>query len=170
MTRKITALTIAAMLAAPLLFSQSSTQLPPCSRFPIPCEQIKLREIELQVLINLEKQNAHALQLRNSTFFQDVYADDFSGFTWYGMPLDKIKLIQLIQNAEEKYQSVVETDIQVKMFVDSASVLSLRTEQGNVKGKPIARQFRVLRVYVYTSRGWRVVSQVETQLPATINR
>lgn len=165
MIRKIAALTAAAVLLAPPLLPQV-----PCSKVPIPCEQLKLREIELQVLINLEKQNARAIQLGNPTFFQDVYADDFSGYTWYGMPVDKYKLIRMVQTSEERFHTVLASDIQVKMFLDSASVLSLRTERATSGGKEIARQFRVLRVYIYTGRGWKIESQVETQLPSTISR
>jgi len=167
MTRKLPALLAMLLFSVPRAVPQN---LPPCARVPIPCEQLKLREIELQVLVNLEKQNAHAIQLGNPSFFQDIYADDFSGYTWYGMPLSKIKLIQLIQTSGEKFQNVVASDIQVKMFLDSASVLSLRTEHGASGGKEIARQFRVLRVYIYTGRGWKVVSQVETLLPSTMSR
>lgn len=167
MTRKIPAVIAMVLFFMPRAVPQN---LPPCARVPIPCEQLKLREIELQVLTNLEKQNAHAIQLRNPTFFQDVYADDFSGYTWYGLPLNKTKLVQSIQTSGEQFQSVVASDIQVKMFLDSASVLSLRTEHGASAGKEIARQFRVLRVYVYTTRGWRIVSQVETLLPSAMSR
>ena len=165
MTRKILSLMAAAAFFVPPVFSQA-----PCSEVPIPCRQLKLREIELQVLMNLEKQNAHAIQLRNPSFFQDIYADDFSGYTWYGMPLNKSKLVELIQTSSERFQAVVASDIQVKMFLDSASVSSLRTEHGSLGGKELARQFRVLRVYLYTGRGWKIVSQVETLLPSTMNR
>ena len=165
MIRKIAAVIVWAVLLAPPLLPQV-----PCSKVPIPCEQLKLRDTELQVLINLEKQNAHAIQLGNPTFFQDVYADDFSGYTWYGMPLNKFKLVQLVQTSNERLQTVVASDIQVKMFLDSASVSSLRTEHGSSRGKEIARQFRVLRVYIYTERGWKIESQIETLLPSTISR
>lgn len=159
-----------ALLAAAAFFVPSMPSQEPCSKVPIPCEQLKLRELELQVLLNLEKQSAHAIQLRNPSFFQDVYADDFSGYTWYGMPLDKSKAVELVQTSNEKFQSVVVSDVQVKMFLDSASVSSLRTEHGTLGGKELARQFRVLRVYLYTGRGWKIVSQVETLLPSTLSR
>lgn len=161
---------LAALVAILILFTPPSFPQIPCTNVPIPCERLKLREVELQVLINLEKQNAHAIQLNNPSFFQDVYADDFSGFTWYGLAVNKYKLIQLVQTSGEKYQVAIASDIDVKMFLDSASVMSLRTERGSRGDKEFSRQFRVLRVYVYSARGWKIVSQIETQLPATIAR
>jgi Domain of unknown function (DUF4440) len=165
MLRYLAALIVSASISAPLVFSQV-----PCSQIPMPCERYKLRDVQLQVLQNLERDNARAIQLNNPSFFQSVYADDFSGITWYGMPIDKTKLIQIVQTPDAKYQSVIESNIQVKMFVDSASVLSLRTERGIFRGKPLSRQFRVLRVYVYSERGWKIVSQLETQLPTGLTR
>jgi Domain of unknown function (DUF4440) len=166
MIKKLAALIGAIVFSAPSLISQTV----PCTQVPIPCERLKLREVELQVLQNLEKENARAIQLDNPSFFQNVYADEFAGITWYGMPINKRQLVQLIQTSDEKYQSVISSNIQVKMFLDSASVLSLRTEHGIFKGKRLDRQFRVLRVYIYTPGGWEVVSQLETQLPSSVAR
>lgn len=166
MFKKLLALLAALVLSCPALFSQGV----PCTDIPMPCTRVKLREVDLQVLVNLEKENARAIQLGNSTFFNDTYADEFTGMTSYGLPLTKYKLIQLIQTSGEQYKTVIASDIQVKMFLDSASVLSLRTEHSVVKGKSVSRQFRVLRVYIYSTRGWKVVSQLETQLPGSLPR
>jgi hypothetical protein len=166
MFKKLLVLFATFFLSSPALLCQG----PPCTNVPIPCARVKLREVDLQVLVNLEKENARAIQLGNSSFFNDAYADDFTGMTSYGLALTKYKLIQLIQTSNEKYKTVIASDIQVKMFLDSASVLSLRTEHSITNGKAVSRQFRVLRVYVYSSLGWKVVSQLETQLPGSIPR
>ncbi|HUI73369.1 MAG TPA: nuclear transport factor 2 family protein [Candidatus Acidoferrum sp.] len=128
------------------------------------------REMHLEELSNLEKENARAIQLNNPSFFQSAYADEFVGATWYGETINKNRLIQLIQNSHIAYSSVAEANIQIKMYLDSASVLSLRSERGTFMGKRLDRQFRVLRVYVYTPRGWKVISQLETQLPSSVTR
>jgi Domain of unknown function (DUF4440) len=166
MTRQFAALIISIILFAPPLLPQEL----PCSDVPIPCAKLKLREVEYQVLMNLEKDNAHAMQLNNPSFFQDIYSDDFSGVTWYGLPINKSQLIRLIETSGQNYRTVVESNIQVRIFQDTASVLSLRSEHGNIRGKEFFRQFRVLRVYLYADGGWKVVSQIETQLPSTISR
>ncbi|HLZ13582.1 MAG TPA: nuclear transport factor 2 family protein [Candidatus Acidoferrum sp.] len=123
------------------------------------------QEADRQAISNLEQGFAHAIQLGNSTIFNTVFSDDFSGVTWYGEVINKAQQIRLIQTSGNSYQFVHASDVQVKIFRDVASVLSLRTERGTAGGRSFSRQFRVLRVYINTPRGWRVISSQETQLP-----
>jgi hypothetical protein len=134
-------------------------------------EEIKPnQEADRQAISNLEQGFAHAIQLNNSTIFNTVFSDDFSGVTWYGEVISKAQQIRLIQTSNISYQFVHASDIQVKIFRDVASVFSLRTERGTSEGRQFSRQFRVLHVYINTPRGWRVISSQETQLPTQLNR
>ena len=128
------------------------------------------QEADRQAISNLEQGFAHAIQLNNSTIFNTVFSDDFSGVTWYGEVINKAQQIRLIQTSSNSYQFVHASDIQVKIFRDVASVFSLRTERGTSEGRQFNRQFRVLHVYINTPRGWRVISSQETQLPTQLNR
>ena len=128
------------------------------------------QEADRQAISNLEQGFAHAIQLNNSTIFNTVFSDDFSGVTWYGEVINKARQIRLIQTSNNSYQFVHASDIQVKIFRDVASVFSLRTERGTSEGHQFSRQFRVLHVYINTPRGWRVISSQETQLPTQLNR
>ena len=128
------------------------------------------QEADRQAISNLEQGFAHAIQLNNSTIFNTVFSDDFSGVTWYGEVINKAQQIRLIQTSSNSYQFVHASDIQVKIFRDVASVFSLRTERGASEGRQFSRQFRVLHVYINTPRGWRVISSQETQLPTQLNR
>ena len=134
-------------------------------------EEIKPnQEADRQAISNLEQGFARAIQLNNSTIFNTVFSDDFSGVTWYGEVINKAHQIRLIQTSNISYQFVHASDIQVKIFRDVASVFSLRTERGTSEGRQFNRQFRVLHVYINTPRGWRVISSQETQLPTQVNR
>lgn len=124
------------------------------------------QEADRQAIANLEDGFAHAIQLNNSTIFNTVFSDDFSGVTYYGEVINKAKQIQLIQTSSNTYSFVHCSDVQVKIYRDVASVLSLRTERGANQGRAFSRQFRTLRVYINTPRGWRVISQQETLLPS----
>ncbi|HSC44603.1 MAG TPA: nuclear transport factor 2 family protein [Candidatus Acidoferrum sp.] len=121
-------------------------------------------EMQRQELINLEKENARALQLHNTTFFKSVYSEDFTGVTRFGETLNKLGILREVQTMPQEFESVVSTDAQVRVYRETASVLSLRSEVGRLNGKKFYNQFRVLRLYINTSRGWRVVSQLETRL------
>src|SRR5262249_54284753 len=128
------------------------------------------QEADRQSISNLEQGFAHAMQLNNSTIFNTVYSDDFTGVTWYGEVINKAKQIRNIQTSTAAYDFVHSSDIQVKIFRDVASVSSLLTARGTADGKHFIRQFRILRVYMNTPRGWRVIASQETQLSTQVSR
>lgn len=123
-------------------------------------------DADRQTLINIEQGITHAIQINNSSVVNSVFSDDFSGVTWYGEVINKAAQIRNIQTSPNTYQFVRTSNIQVKIYRDTATVTSLRTERGSAQGRLFNRQFRVLRVYFNTPSGWRVVSQQETQLPS----
>jgi Domain of unknown function (DUF4440) len=121
-------------------------------------------EMQRQELINLEKENARAIKLHNTTFFKAAYSEDFHGISRYGGVLNKQGIIHELETMPLEFESVISSDDQVRMFRDTAYVLSMRSEIGQVSGKRFYNQFRILRVYVNTPRGWKIVSQLETRL------
>ena len=121
-------------------------------------------EMQRQELVNLEKENARALKLHNPTFFKAAYSEDFHGVSRYGEVVGKKEMIRDVQAIPLEFDSVISTDQQVRLFRDAAYVLSMRSEVGRANGKKFYNQFRVLRVYVNTTRGWKIVSQLETKL------
>jgi hypothetical protein len=127
-------------------------------------------EMQRQELVNLELENARAIKLHNPTFFKAAYSEDFHGVTRYGETVNKQGIIHELETMNLQFDSVVSSDAQVRMFRDAAYVLSLRSEVGRADGKRFYNQFRVLRVYVNTPRGWRIVSQLETKLATDANR
>lgn len=127
-------------------------------------------EMQRQELINLELENARAIKLHNTTFFKAAYSEDFHGVTRYGEMVNKQGIIHEVETMTPEFASVVSSDTQVRTFRDAAYVLSLRSEVGRDDGKKFYNQFRILRVYVNTPRGWRIVSQLETKLATDANR
>ena len=121
-------------------------------------------EMQRQELINLEKENARAIKLHNVTFFKAAYSEDFHGVSRYGETLTKLGMVHEVESLTLEFDSVVSTDQQVRLFRDAAFVLSMRSEVGHMNGKKFYDQFRVLRVYINTPRGWKIVSQLETKL------
>ncbi len=128
------------------------------------------QEADRQAITNLEQGFAHALQLNNSTVFNTVYSDEFSGTTYFGEVINKAQQIRYIQTSSVTWDFVHSSDIQVRIYRDVASVSSLLTERGSQQGKQFVRQLRILRLYINTPRGWRVVAAQETQLPGQGSR
>ena len=122
-------------------------------------------EIQREELVTLQKETVRAIQLRNSTFFNRVYSDDFMGTSPSGASMDKAALLSSVQNSAVQYSSFVATDIQVRVFQNTAVTMCLWSSRGTYQGAAFSRQSRVTTVYVYGQRGWQVVARQETQLP-----
>ncbi|HUJ30033.1 MAG TPA: nuclear transport factor 2 family protein [Candidatus Acidoferrum sp.] len=128
-------------------------------------EQAKENEVKQDELVNLEKQTARALQAKNVGLFQQIYGDDFVGILPSGRTVDKAGWIATIENSSIKYDSFGATDIQVRVFEDTAVVTCLWSSRGTENGHPFSRQLRVTHVYVYGQRGWQAIAGQETLLP-----
>src|ERR1051326_9632606 len=111
-----------------------------------------------------------SIKLHNPTFFKAAYSDDFHGISRYGEIVNKQGIVRELETMALEFDSVISSDAQIRMFRDAAYVLSLRSEVGHMNGKKFYNQFRILRVYVNTPRGWRIVSQLETKLVTDVNR
>lgn len=132
-------------------------------------ERMKLEaadaELQRQELENLQKETVRAMQLHNGSFFNRVYSDDFLGTSPSGSVIDRAAWVASVQNSSMKYTSFVATDIRVRIFQNTAVVTCLWSARGTLEGSNIARQYRVVNVYVRNDRGWKVVANQETQLP-----
>lgn len=155
--RKVLLYVAAGLLFAGVLRAQGPDEPPPNL------------EMQRQELVNLELENARAIKLHNPTFFKAAYSEDFHGVSRYGEVVNKTKMIHDVETSPMEFDSVVSSDAQVRMFRDAAYVLSLRSEVGHANDKKFYNQFRILRVYVNTPRGWRIVSQLETKLSTEAN-
>jgi ketosteroid isomerase-like protein len=144
--------------------------LVPCSRAqnlsPAELRELaKEKEVRQEELVNLEKETARALQWNSGALFRRVYGEDFVGVLPSGQIKDKAGWIAIIENSGTKYSSFVATDIQVRMFEDTAVVTCLWSSRGTRDGHAFSRQLRVTHVYVYGQRGWQAIASQETLLP-----
>ena len=122
-------------------------------------------EMQRQEIINLEHEAARAIQTNTGTFFRRVYSDDFNGTMSHGQPVDKTTFINAVQTYEVKYDGFNASDINVRLYKDTAVATCLWTARGTFKEQKFNSQMRVLHVYINTPRGWRVVAGQITLLP-----
>ena len=123
------------------------------------------QEMQRAEIVNLERETARAIMLNNGTFFRRVYGEEFSGTLSQGQTIDKTRLINEVQNSGARYQSFSASDIQVKLFQETAIATCLWSSRGTYQGRQIEMQMRVIHVYVNGPRGWHVVSGQNTPLP-----
>src|ERR1700730_2737620 len=90
-------------------------------------------EMERQEIVNLETEAARAIQTNTGTFFRRVYSDDFSGTLSHGQPVNKTTFINAVQTGEVKYDGFNASDINVRLFKDTAVATCLWTARGTFR-------------------------------------
>jgi len=128
-------------------------------------ELAKEKDLRNDELVNIEKDMARAIQWNNGTIFRRIYGDEFQGILPTGQVMNKTNWIAAIEDPGIKYSSFVTTDINVRIFQDTAVVTCLWSSRGTHRSKAFSRQWRVTHVYVYGQRGWKAVASQETLLP-----
>lgn len=122
-------------------------------------------DLQRQEVITLEKEAARALQHRDGSFFRRVYSDDFSGTLSHGQAVDKAAFVRAVEAANVQFESVSASDIGVHLFRDTAVATCLWSLRILNNGQRVSSQIRVIHIYVYTPRGFRVVASQATLLP-----
>jgi hypothetical protein len=122
-------------------------------------------ELHREELVNLVRETARAVQLKNPSFFHRVYGEDFVGTAPNGMMMDKAALMAYIGHAPATYETFVVSDVRIRIFQDTAVVTSVWSARGTQAGHIFSRQSRVMQVFVYGQRGWQAVASQETLLP-----
>jgi hypothetical protein len=154
------------LLAIALLFTPAVNSQDP---YAPPDDNPPNPEMQREEIVNLEREAAHAILQNNGTFFRRVYAEDFSGTLSHGQPVDKIHFINEVQNGGAKYQSFNASDIQVRLFRETAVATCLWTSRAFFKGQLTDTQMRTMHVYINGPRGWHVVAGQITPLPPYTN-
>ena len=127
-------------------------------------------EVQRQEIIRLEKEAGRAIQLGNGTFFRRVYSDDFSGTLSHGQQIGKEQWIATIESSSSKRESLIVSDIKLKIFQETAIATCLWSSRFILNGQHVSSQIRAIHVYVNTPRGWHVVSGQTTNLPPDVQQ
>lgn len=151
--RKLIPLLVLALLLGPVVNSQDNADAPPNP------------DMQRQEVVNLERETARAIMLNNATFFRRVYSEDFVGTLSHGQTVDKLQLIHEIESSSVHYQVFNASDIQVRLFRETAVATCLWTFRASLNGQQTETQMRVMHIYVNGPRGWHVVAGQTTPLP-----
>lgn len=127
-------------------------------------------EMQRQEIINMERESVHAIQMHNGTYFRRTYSDDFHGVMSFGLPVNREEWIQAIESPAVHYESFIATEIDVRLYKDTAVATCLWSWRGNLNNQKIYSQMRVLHVYVNGARGLKVVAAQVTPLPPYVHQ
>ncbi len=127
-------------------------------------------ELHRQEIVSLEREAAHAIELKNITYFRRVYSDDFAGTLSHGQQVNKAQWIAVIPSDAVKYESFNTSDIKVQIYQDMAIATCLWSSRFNIKGQRASQQMRAIHVYLNGASGWHVVSGQITSLPPDVSQ
>ncbi len=109
-------------------------------------------------------------QLRDAALKGDVatfekhLADDYVSIGATGAVSTKAQVLDLFRTGKIKYESIDVTDIQVRVYGDTAVVTSTANVKGRLGDQEIAGQFRSVRVFVKRGGTWKAVSFQSTKI------
>src|SRR2546430_14434725 len=116
-------------------------------------------EVQRQEIVSLEGEAARAIQLNNGTYFQRVYSDDFAGTLSHGQQANKTQWIDVIQSPAVKYETFNASEINVRVFQETAAATCSRSSRSVIKGQHVSIQIRAGHAYVDSPPGWPVISR-----------
>ena len=127
-------------------------------------------EMHRQEIVSLEKEAAHAIELKNSTYFHRVYSEDFAGTLSHGQQVNKAEWIAAVQTPAVAYESFNTSDIKVQLYEGIAVATCLWSSRSVVKEQRVSHQMRAIHVYLNGASGWHVVSAQITSLPPDVQQ
>jgi len=127
-------------------------------------------EMHRQEIISLEREAAHAIELKNSTYFHRVYSEDFAGTLSHGQQVNKAQWIAAIETPAVRYETFNTSDIKVQLYEGIAVATCLWSARSIIKEQHVSHQMRAIHVYLNGASGWHVVSAQITSLPPDVQQ
>jgi ketosteroid isomerase-like protein len=93
-----------------------------------------------------------------------IWADDHIFTNPLGVVQTKAQRLAEIQSGSRKLELFSVTDVQVRVYGDTAVVTSRAMLKGQRQGQEISGQFRGIDVYVKKQGGWQVVAAQATRI------
>ncbi len=107
---------------------------------------------------------ATALNKNDAAALEKIYADDYTLINIDGSMQTRAERLASIKSGDLKYESFAYSDVNVRVYGDTAVVNAVAAIKSTSKGKPIDGKFRVTHVDVKTKDGWRMVNAQTTEI------
>ncbi len=107
---------------------------------------------------------ATALNKNDAAALEKIYADDYSLINIDGSVQNRADRLASIKSGDLKYESFSYSDVNVRVYGDTAVVTAIAAIKSTNKGKPLDGKFRVTQVDVKTKDGWRMVNAQTTEI------
>lgn len=113
----------------------------------------------------LEREVGEAITRGDRARLGLLVADDFIAVNPQGVTMTKAQALAQIGSPDYQLESLVNDEIEVRVFGDVALARARGTARGRYKGSDASAQFRYLRVWVKRGGVWQAVAAQATFLP-----
>jgi hypothetical protein len=96
----------------------------------------------------------------------DTLLSDTLTYTHSTGTLDtKTQLIESLQSQTIRYLSIIPSDIQVRLYDDTAIITAVTAIRVQVGGQDIEASLRVTEIHKLTGEGWKLLAYQSTRMP-----
>ena len=117
-----------------------------------------------QAIRQLMSELANAQVKGDTATLNRIWADDFAFTNSSGEVQTKAQRLAEIKSGELKFESISIDDVQVRVYGDTAVVMSRGTVKGQRRGQDLTGQSRGTSVYVKKQGRWQQVAQQVTRI------
>jgi ketosteroid isomerase-like protein len=111
-----------------------------------------------QQIKQLSNEMSQAIAASDTAILNRGWADDYRFTNERGDVITKAQLLEVIQSGVLKYESVVNDDIDVRVYGDAAVMTGNTSVRWQFAGESLNGRYRFTEVYVNGGDGWRAVA------------
>jgi ketosteroid isomerase-like protein len=125
-------------------------------------KEMKKKNDMKQELIRLEREFGQAQPRRDLAALDRLMADEFVATVPPGILITKAQVIAQVASPHVDIESLINDEIEVRIFGDAAVVTARGTAKGRMQGKDASGQFRYTRVWIKRAGRWQAVAAHST--------
>jgi uncharacterized protein (TIGR02246 family) len=111
-----------------------------------------------QQIKNLEDERNRAIVSGDAAALERMTTDDYTFITLRGELRSKSEIVKGFQSGSFKYDARTISDLNVRVYGDTAIVTGRSTQKGSEYGKDYSGDYRFTRVYVKQNGHWLTVA------------
>lgn len=112
----------------------------------------------------LENERNQAILNGDAATLERMTSDDYTFITLRGELRTKSEIVKGFQSGSFKYDSRTISDLNVRVYGDTAIVTGRATQKGSERGKDYSGDYRFTRVYVKQNGRWMTVALQTTRI------
>jgi ketosteroid isomerase-like protein len=125
-------------------------------------ENMKQNDDAKAVLMKLEREFGEAITRGDTARLGELLADDFTATNNLGQVVNKAQVIADVASSDYEIESLVNDQIEIRVYKDVAVATARGTAKGKYKGRDASGQFRYTRVWVKRGSRWQAVAAQST--------